>query len=315
MLRFLTIAVGLAAAPALAEVPNVATDILPVHSLTSRVMAGLGTPDLIVPPGASPHGHAMRPSEAHALEKAAVVFWIGEALTPWMAQPVKTLAGDATVVELLDDPHTHVLAFREGATFEHHDHDEDDHHADEHGDDHDDHAEDDHHDGDPHAWLDPENGKAWLGVIAETLSAQDPDNAETYRANAAEGMAEIDAVIAKLDDWLTPVRDRPFIVFHDAYHYFESRFGLAAAGSISLGDASDPSPARIVEIRDKVRQMQAGCVFSEPQFNAGLVATVFEGTEARTAVLDPLGTLIAPGPRHYPETLEALGQTFAACLN
>lgn len=310
MLRSLTLALGLAAAPALAEAPNVATDILPVHSLTARVMADIGTPSLIVPPGASPHDHALRPSDARALEQADLVIWVGEALTPWLEKPVASLAGDAIVIELLHEPNTQTLEFREGATFEHHDHDDDGHDDAEHG------HNDDHHEGlDPHAWLDPENGKAWLALIAEALASTDPENAAAYRANAAAGAAEIDAASEQIAARLAPVHAAPFIVFHDAYHYFERRFGLSAAGAISLGDASDPSPARIAEIREMVHEMQAGCVFSEPQFNSGLVDTVFEGTQATTAVLDPLGTLLPEGPRHYSETLTALGDNIAACLN
>ena len=308
MLRPLLLTLGLAAGPALADVPNVATDILPVHSLAARVMAGVGAPALIVPPGTSPHAYALRPSEANALEQADLVFWIGEALTPWMERPLDTLAGDAQVIELLHAPDTLTMAFREGASFEAHDHDDEaqaeaDHH------DHDDHG-----DIDPHVWLDPENGKAWLDLMAGALAQADPENAAAYRANAAAGKAEIDAVTADINALLTPVHTTPFVVFHDAYHYFERRFDLSAAGAISLGDASDPSPARIAEIRHIVQDLNADCVFSEPQFNAGLVDTVFEGTSAKTGVLDPLGTLIPSGPRHYVETLDTLGHSIAACL-
>jgi zinc transport system substrate-binding protein len=318
----------LLSAPALAEVPSVAADIAPVQGLVARVMDGVGEPALIIQQGASPHEYSLRPSEAAALENADIVFWIGESLTPWMAETVETLAGDATVVELLDVPGTVTLPYRTGATFEAHDHGDHDHdhdhdHGDDHAHDHDhdhgeDHAHDDHghsHDGlDPHAWLDPENAKLWLDAIAAELSAADPANAAAYAANAAAGRAEIDAASAEAAATVAPLKDGGFIVFHDAYQYFEARFGLAAAGAISLSDASEPSPARIAEIQGVVADLGVVCVFSEPQFNAGLVATVMDGSAAKTAVLDPLGTTIEAGPGFYPALIRQLSASMAGCL-
>lgn len=355
-------ALGLAGAAG-ADVPSVATDIPPVHSLVSIVMGDLGSPDLLVQPGASPHGYSLRPSEARALDQADAVFWIGEALVPWMAGSIEALASDATVVALLETEGTTALPFREGVTFEGHgsDHDEahDDHghdedHAEHEDHDHDDHAEhdehahdehddddhaehadhehdhedheheahdqehDDHghdHDGnDPHAWLDPENGKVWLDVIAAELSGLDPENAGTYAANAEAGKAELEALIGEITATLAPLRSENFVVFHDAYQYFETRFDIPAAGSITLGDASDPSPARIEEIQGKVAELGVTCAFSEPQYDANLIATVFRGTDARTGVMDPLGTELTPGPDLYPQVLRNLATSLSDCL-
>lgn len=322
----------------LAEVPQVATDIAPVHSLVARVMVGLGEPALIVPPGASPHGHAMRPSEARAVQEAEAIFWVGPELEPWLGDAIANLAPDAETVELLVTPGTETLEFRTGATFapqgphahdDHaadaadgdggHAHDEHGHspaehsHADvEHGRGH---EEDDHaHDGlDPHAWLDPENGKAWLDAIAATLGHLDPGNADAYAANAEAGKAEIDAAVAEAREILAPVSDLRFVVFHDAYQYFETRFGLSAAGAIALSDASDPSPARIEEVRDIVQALEVNCVLSEPQFNQGLVRTVMEGSDVTSGVIDPMGSDIATGPDFYPQLVRTVAEELAAC--
>ena len=329
-----------------AEVPQVAADITPVHGLVARVMQGLGEPVLVVPPGASPHGYAMRPSEARALDQADLVFWMGGALTPWLEGPLEELAGDAHRVELLEAEGTVVLAFRKGARFEVHtldeDHggheDHDDHaghedHADHqghedhggHGDKeeaegHDGHADHgdahsghDHEGADPHAWLLPANAQAWLDVIATELAEHDPDNAAAYKANAAAGKQEIAETVASISASLEPFRAKQFIVFHDAYQYFERGFGLSAAGAISLGDAVKPSPARIAEVRGVVADLKVSCVFSEPQFNPGVVATVLDGTGAGTALLDPLGAKLEPGPQFYPALLREIGSAIAGC--
>ncbi len=344
-----SITAALMGGTAMADVPNVAVDIAPVHSLVARVMDGVGTPDLIVQPGASPHEYNLRPSEAAALQEADLVFWIGENLTPWMEGAVEALADGATVTSLLDADGTVLLDFREGALFEAHDHGDEDHDEhDEHDDDHahedeeghgehaedeghDDHAEggehghedhDDHddHDGhdhgahDPHAWLSPVNAAAWLNVIAAQLSAADPDNAGAYFANASAARDELDALSAEVKATLEPVRGGSFIVFHDAYQYFEDTFDFPASGAISLSDASDPSPARIAEIQGRIREEGVDCVLAEPQFNQGIVDTVLDGTEAGTGVIDPLGAELEPGPNLYPQVIRNMAKTLAECL-
>lgn len=325
-------AIGIAGT-ACAEVPSVAADIPPVHSLVAIVMQGVGTPDLLVQPGASPHGYSMRPSEAEALERADLVFWVGEGLEPWLEGPLEALASDAQVVELMAVEGTTELDVREGATFEKHSHGDDEHHDDDGHDDHDDHddgheddtqaeghdaAHDDHHDHgghDPHAWLDPQNARVWLDVIAAELSELDTENAAAYRANAEAGKAQLDAVITEISATLEPVRGRPFVVFHDAYQYFENRFDFPAAGSIRVGDSSDPSPARIEEIHDKVQELGITCAFSEPQFNPNMINTVFRGSAAEVGVLDPLGADLTPGADLYPQLLRNLGTNLADCLD
>ncbi|WP_424944120.1 zinc ABC transporter substrate-binding protein [Aliiroseovarius crassostreae] len=361
--------------PALADVPQVATDIAPVHSLVAQVMQGVGTPDLILPPGASPHGYSLRPSEAAALAKADLVVWIGPDLTPWLEKPLDTIASGAVGLPLMELDTTRVLDSRDTVLFaskdgdDHDDHDhEDDHddHADEgHDDDHDhegehkdepakedhddhdhdadhdhekdhdaeghddhdhdkdhggDHAEADHDDHghdhgehDPHVWLDPQNARAWLDQIADALAKIDPDNADAYHANAHASEEKLDTLMEELRATLAPVQATPFVVFHDAYQYFETRFGLKAAGAIAIGDASAPSPARIATLQEEVRSAGITCALSEPQFNAGLVDTVFEGTGVTTRVIDPIGTAIAPGPDHYAQTLRAMADSLAGC--
>lgn len=343
-LMTLSLTAALLGGTAIADVPSVAADIAPVHSLVARVMDGVGTPDLIVQSGASPHEYSLRPSEAAALQGADWVFWIGPDLTPWLAETLETLSPDAATTELLEVDGTLELEFRESALFEAHDHedsDEHDDHGDEkaedhseddhaHKDEHDDHAEDDHkdeghgdHEGheehahgahDPHAWLSPQNAATWLNVIAAQLSTADPENAGAYFANAAAGRAELDTLIEDIDATLAPVRGGQFIVFHDAYQYFEVAFDFPAAGAISLSDASDPSPARIAEIQARISNQGVNCVLAEPQFNAGLVATVLDGTDAKTSTLDPLGSSLEPGPALYPALITGLADALAECM-
>jgi zinc transport system substrate-binding protein len=288
--------------------PKVAVDIAAVHSLVAKVMEGVGSPALLIRPEASPHTYSLRPSEAGALANADVVFWMSEGITPWLDTALANLAGSATQVEMLAVPGTTLHDYREGATFEsHHHHDE--HHAEEG------HAGEEHNDDrDPHAWLDPVNAKIWVKMIARVLSDQDAANAGTYQHNAEAAIAELGELTASIQRQAQSLEGIRFIVFHDAYQYFERRFGLLASGAIAVGDASDPGPARVAEIRETVAALGVTCVFTEPQYNPDMVKTVFQDTSVNTiGVMDPHGADIEVGKDHYPRLLNAMIASLNQC--
>ena len=313
-----TLLLGVLSSPSWAAAPSVVVDIAPLHSIVSEVMNGVGQPQLLVQAEASPHSYSLRPSEAEALVEADVVFWISEDLTPWLPNSLNNLAGSSSTVKMLELSATETHGFREGATFEAHAHHDDDHQDENHQ--ADEHHEEDHHgDGhhgehDPHAWLDPVNAKAWATEIATELSRVDPANADLYQKNAGEFGQSMDDLMASLEQRANRLDGINFIVFHDAYQYFERRFGLLAAGAISVSDASDPSPARIREIQAMVKDLNVTCAFTEPQYNPSLVKTVFEGSEVETVgVMDPLGVGIPVGRGLYSELLESLMTSLEQC--
>lgn len=326
-LSFAAIAVVWSTA-ALADAPRVAATIKPIHSLVAAVMGDLGTPELIVDGGASPHTYSLRPSDASALEQADIVFWTGHGMELFLEEALDSLAGNATVVELADSPGIELLPVREGGVFDahvhddaedHDDHDHDAHDHDEH--DHDGHDEEAHadehaHDGgmDMHYWLDPVNAIHMLEQIAVSLGEADPDNAVAYLSNANAAIGGLQALEAELGAQLAPVRDAPFIVFHDAYQYFEHRFGLSIAGSITVTPDTMPGAARVVQIRERIASVGAACVFAEPQFEPAIVDTIIEGTEARAGTLDPEGGTLAEGPELYPTLIRNLAASLVECL-
>lgn len=282
-----------------ADPPRVLVDIPPIHSITARVMRDVAKPELLMPPGTSPHHYSLRPSEARRLQDAELVIWVGPDLTPWLAAPIASLASEATVIEAMAIDGIRLRPFAD---------------AHDHGHETDAHGHEDGHAHDPHIWLDPENAVKIAAETASVLSELDPANAAAYQANRAQFEDEIRQLSSRLVDVLKPIGDRSYIVFHDAYGYFEDRFGLAHAGALSLGDADKPGAGRIRDIANLIRDKQVVCVFSEPQFSARLVETVVEGTDARTETLDPLGASLTQGETLYPALLEGLALSFSACL-
>jgi len=301
-----TAALGATAFSAHAEV-NVIASIKPVHSLVAAVMKGAGEPSLIVDGAGSPHTYSLKPSQAAALQNADLIFWIGEQIEAFLEKPISTI-GSGKAVELIDAKGLQTLSPREGGAFDAHGHDEEEEHADEdHGDGHD--------EVDTHVWLDTLNAKAMAQEIAAALAEADPDNAALYRDNAAALDARLDKLTTELTAQLAPVKDTGFIVFHDAYQYFEHRFGLAAAGSITVSPDVMPGADRIREIQAKIGELGATCVFSEPQFEPRLITVATEGSDARSGVLDPLGADIEAGPELYFTLMRNMADSFASCLS
>ena len=286
-------------------VPQVVVSIKPLHSLVAGVMQGVGTPELLVKGGGSPHGYVLRPSEAKLLSKAQLVVWVGHELESFLEKPLATLGHKARQLELSEELQASLLPLRAGGSWEAHSH----HHAAEYDDDHDDAAHHEHEHGkfDQHLWLDPAMAKRIVTLTADALGQIDPARRDRYQANAKQMIERLDRLDLRLKKQLAPVKETPYIVFHPAYQYFESAYGLNAVGSITIDPERKPGVKRIKEIRDKINRLKARCIFSEPQFQSRLVATVIEGTGARTGVLDPLGADIPAGVDAYFQLLTRLG--------
>ena len=295
---------------------NVVTSVKPVHSLVSGVMKGVGKPDLIVQGSASPHTYSLKPSQAKKLEEADLVFWMGHELESFLEKPLEAIANNAKVVELIDTEGLKRIKMREGGGFDDHGHDDHDEH-----DDHKDHDEheghDDHGHGefDVHVWLDPENAKVLVNEIKHELIELDPSNSATYQENAEALIVKLDQLIADVSVKLASEKDKGFVVFHDAYQYFEERFGMRAVGSITVSPEVLPGANRIRELQEKIVELNAHCVFSEPQFEPKLVSTVIEGTQANTGVLDPLGASIQDGPELYFTLIHNMANSLYECLS
>ena len=325
ILSFLTIFV-----PANAEI-KVVTSIKPIHSLASYLMDGVAKPDLIVDGYASPHGFALKPSHAKMLQNADLIFWVGEDLENFLEKPLKSVAKKAEKIELMEIKGLTKLKFRERNIFEGHDdhgHKEDDH--DDHAkkeDDHDDHGHDDEHkeDGhddhgheghahgeyDPHIWLDPMNAKVILSEMAEHLIENDQKNEAKYKANLKKAHKDLDKLTKKVKSELN--KDFKSIVFHDAYQYFEKRFGINILGAFTVNTDVMPGAEQLAEIREIIEHDKVSCIFSEPQFNPDIIKAVAKDTNVATGVIDPLGATLNPGKDLYFDLIGNMSKSFKGC--
>lgn len=305
----LAVALGLVAPKtADAAVPTVVASVPPIHSLVAGVMEGIGTPYLLVSGGASPHTYALKPSDARHLVEADLVFWVGPDLESFLVKALDMVRPVAGIVELAEAPGVTLLPTRLGGVWPAH---QDEEHGHEGEADH-----DGHHHGplDMHIWLDPANATAVVADAAEALSRRDPEHAAAYAANAARVAARLGALEAELQHRLDPIADRPFIVFHDAYQYFERAFGLSVAGAATVGPDRLPGARRLAKLRARITGAGVSCIFSEPQFTPKLAEALIAGTPVRLGVLDPLGAGLEPGPNLYFDLMRKDADALVDCL-
>ena len=323
--------------------PKVATSIAPVYSITAAIMKDVAIPTLLIDQATSPHSAKLQPSDAKALQEADLIVWIGESLSPSLEKPIETLPEKARILTLSEIDGLTELAVRTGSNWEKHvhdheaedhdDHDHDAHDHDAHDDDHDhgDHDHDAHeeehdheaheeghehaHEGqDPHIWLDPQNGIAMSKAITATLIELDSENAATYQANQHDFETKLTQIIGSVRPELQAIKDKPYIVFHDAYHYFENRFGISAVGSVMLQPGVAPGVARVKEIRSKLEDLHVVCILAEPQFSDKILTTLTEGRSTKIGQLDPLGTNLELGPDLYANLIQYNADHLQECL-
>jgi len=314
---------------------KVVTSIKPIHSLASLLMDGIGAPKLIVDGSNSPHNFTLKPSHAKMLQNADLVFWVGEDVETFLEKPLGAVATKAKKIELMEISQIKKLKFREKNIFEgHHDdhgekkHDDhghkkhDDHGHKKHDDHghkkHDDHGHKKHDDHghahgeyDPHIWLDPLNAKAILTVMAKNMKMMDKKNSAKYDANLKKAYAKIDDLVSEINKVIN--KNAKYVVFHDAYQYFEKRFGVKTLGALTVNADALPGAEQLKDIRKVIKKENAKCIFSEPQFNPKIIKAIAKDANIKTGVLDPLGANLKNNKDLYFKLLNNLSNSLRKC--
>ena len=287
---------------------NVVTTIKPLHSLISNVMKGVGEPSLIIEGTSNPHNFVLKPSHAKLLEDADIIFWIGEDLEAFMEKPLSSLAKDAEKISFMELGTIEKLKFREDNIFEHDEHEDHDGHKE---DEHDDHDEHNHGEFDAHIWLDPVNAKKMVIEISHELSELDPANKYRYKANADKTIEDLDKLIKEVNQSLS--KDISYVVFHDAYQYFEKRFEVTSAGALTLNPDVLPGAKQIVDIQNLIKEKNIKCIFSEPQYNPKIIETLANDTNILTGTMDPLGANLDSGVTMYIKLIMNIANSIKNC--
>lgn len=285
-------------ASAHAEV-RVLTSVKPLQLIAAAVQDGVAIPEVLLPPGASPHNYALRPSDVRKVQAVDLVYWIGPDMEGFLPRVLKGRTLPSVAVQ--DLPGLKLRHFGQDS----HSHAEE---ADEH-----DH---DHRPGslDAHLWLSPVNARVIATKMAADLSAADPANAARYESNLKAFDERLDALDLRLKKRLAAIADKPYFVFHEAFDYFEDAYGLKHAGVFSVAAEVQPGAQHVAAMRTRLQEVGKTCVFSEPPLRPRLAETLVAGLPVKLAELDALGGYTPATAQGYEQVLEKLGNDLAGCL-
>ena len=313
---------------------QVVTSIKPVSMIVTAIGGDEVKVEQLVNNQASPHDYAMRPSDLRKLDQADLVVWVGESLETFLEKPLANLSSKKDIEwmalsgtylrEFGEEGHDHEEHDHEAHHDEHEGHDHEAHHDEHESHDHEEHeheAHDEHgHEGhdhtgtDPHVWLDPANAKILAHNVMEQLSKLDPEHKQEFAANYQIFVGALETADNNVKATLAPIKDVPYFVFHEAYGYFEGHYGLNNKGAVTLSPERKPGAKTVANIRTEIEEHNVACIFSEPQFSPAIIETLIDGTDVKTAVLDPLGVSLKLSNDSYPAFLEALAGQYATCL-
>ncbi|MBR1778487.1 MAG: zinc ABC transporter substrate-binding protein [Alphaproteobacteria bacterium] len=277
---------ALSAFPA-AATPSVVVSTAPLHSIVGAVMDGAGEPQLLLPPTVSVHDFHLKPSDMRHLSSADIVFWGGPALETGLIKALQAAGKQDQSIAVLESPELTVYPARG------------DHYSETDG----------------HFWLDPLNMAAAAFIAAQKLAKADPENAALYQENAQRLQSDMAALKSKGKKILAPFKNRPYVVFHDAYQYLEKSLGLSSLGALFIDPHHAAGAARISDVREKIKNKGTVCLFSEPQFSDKRIKAAAEGLPVLFGELDPSGSAVSPGKNFYPALMENLYRSLAECLS
>ena len=278
---------------------RVLTSIKPLQLIAAAVQDGIAVPEVLLPPGASPHNYALRPSDVRRVQEADLLYWIGPNMETFLPRVLSGRSKASVPVESL--PGMHLRHFT--ASTEHHDDDEDEH----------DH---DHRPGsvDAHLWLSSVNARVIAAKMAADLSQADPANAARYESNVKAFDARLDALDAQIKQRVAGISGKQYFVFHEAFDYFEEAYGLKHAGVFAVSSEVQPGAQHVAAMRARLTEFGKTCVFSEPPLRPRLADTLSAGLPVKLAELDGLGGYTPATAQGYEQLLSKLADDLAGCL-
>lgn len=268
---------------------QVVTTVYPVYDVVKKVAGDQADVTLLVPPGAEPHDWEPTASDLKKIGQAKVFFYNGAGLEPTDQILKKEITRDATVVELSQG--LDLLKLQDDDDHDHdHDHDADHHDEDHYAEGHHHH----HHGGvDPHVWLDPQNVMKEAAVVADALAKADPAHADAYRANAKKYQDELAALDKDMDAALSSLANKNLVVSHEAFGYLAARYGLTQIGIMGVDADAEPTPDRMAQLVEFIREHDVRTIYSEELVNPRLADAIAAETGAVVRVLNPIEGLTA----------------------
>ncbi|MEV8287258.1 metal ABC transporter substrate-binding protein [Streptomyces niveus] len=264
----------------------VVASFYPMQYLAEEIGGSHVDVSTLTKPGVEPHDLELGTRQAAQLGEADYILYLKG------IQPAVDEAISAAGVKNTVDAASLTTLEKHGAEVGH---DHGDEHADEHAGEHagEEHAEEDHaQEGeagtDPHIWLDPVKYAEVAKGVGASLEKADPDNAAAYRKNTTTVVERLTALDSAFEQGLADTATKTFITTHSAFGYLAERYGLTQESIAGISPESEPSPARIKELRTIAAKDKVGTVFFETLVSDRTAKTVAADSGLKTDVLDPV---------------------------
>ena len=278
---------------------EVIVTIRPLHSLVQAVMGNSGKARLLVDQ-ASPHQFSLKPADIKAVQKAKICFFVDEEfefflkkvlpLNPNLKKvPFSQIKGILLLPLRTSD--SWVLGSYKTRSFSKIS------------------------SNDMHLWLNPKNAEFFVNRVAQDLAEIYPQNRSLYLKNAKKISQKLLALDNKIQKNLKGSIHKSYLVFHDAYQYFENRYKLSPSGVILVHPEKGLSIARLRYLRKQIKKRGIKVVFSEPQFPSRVVDVICENLPVRHLSIDPLGISLPLDENLYFQMMETLAQKFISAFS
>ncbi len=288
-----------------ASTPDVIVTLKPIQSLVLALTQSTPIKVELLGGGInSPHSYALKPSDMRQLNQAKVIIQVSPDMERFLVKPLSALSRKPVIISLAEIKGLSLLATEQN---HHHDEQQAQRPASEH--------QTTDKIPDLHIWLDPLNMVTIAEHLKQRLISQFPSHSFLIKQNARllkDQLIQLDRDIKAL---IAPVKDKKFMVYHNAFHYFENRYGLHNLGSVTLTAHTLPGSRHVVEIKNKMRKQNIVCLFTQQGKQPALVKVLTENSTIKIMPLSPLGITLKPSAGLYFDMMLTLAQEYKSCLS
>jgi len=275
-----------------AAAPEILVTLKPLHSLVTALTLNITEPELLFDNLQSPHDYAMKPSDRRRISRADIIIYASPEIESFMPALQSSLS-HKKIISLTNITGINLLKAR---AFDFHDSKKNRHHT------------------DGHIWLSIDNAIVISRYLSEEFIKQDKGNAEKYRSNNSHLIAKLKQLKKELQQQMQPVSRQPFLIFHDAFQYFENDFKLTAGLFVTTSPEHKVGIRHIRDLKKKIQQQNIRCVFYEPPNIPEIIQTITENQQVQLIPLEPLGIKYQADHKQYFKLLTGISNKLYHCL-
>tara|TARA_B110000196_G_scaffold319516_1_gene337791 strand:- start:200 stop:1063 length:864 start_codon:yes stop_codon:yes gene_type:complete len=261
---------------------SIVTTIRPLQLIAESIVGESDTVTSIVGRQDSPHQFVLTPSDRLAIASADLLIWTGPELEVYLEGFFNNESRSGSIITVLENPILTIHKINDEI--------------------------------DAHFWLNPDNGIALADEIKDRLIEIDRARAVQYQSRFESFVAKIQGTNRDLTERFSTSHNN-YLVYHNAYQYFERQFGLQHSVALLADPETQPGIQHILRTQELVKKSMSNCLLVEPDSNMELVTTLTDGMDIRTVSVDHLGYDVLSSDNPYRQLLLNVAESFDSCIN